>query len=48
MPPEVRRTAYNFYLAIRMAQPMKLPPREAGYWPRYMRFQFRVADVMPR
>jgi hypothetical protein len=48
MPPDLRRTAESFLMALRLAQPLQLPPHQAGYWPRRMEFRFSVADVMPR
>lgn len=48
MTPDMRRTADTFLMAIRLAQPLELPPHEAGYWPRRMEFRFNVADVVRR
>ncbi len=35
----------SFYLALRLAQPLKLPPDSAGSWPRLISVSFRFQDL---
>jgi len=35
----------SFYLALRLAQPLELPPNSAGSWPRLISVSFRFQDL---
>ena len=41
----VRRVLESFYLALRLAQPLLLPPDTGGSWPRRISVSFRFQDL---